>query len=243
MKFDRPYDHSKSPAWPSSRRQLLALLGGLVLGGGPFGLGKSVEAEQRKRKKRRQRRNKQQNRRAIADRCQEILLTASCTYGRVGLIDAWTCAPGTSLDYQDLSGCRLEGSILRHVTMNEADLSKAVLNNADLEGAQLWRANFERAAMVQARAVNANLGGVSAYRADLRWTDFGGATLNSADLTSADTRNAIFQNADLRGVQWTHAPWVTKPDLDVLTSCPDGAKLLWPNDCCGHLNGYTTPMC
>lgn len=240
MDADRFDMLAEALALPRARRALFAALGGAVLGGG---VAVSAAADRRhKRQRRRKKRNRKQVGRNDAARCAEILHAASCTYGRVGAVDAWTCAPGTSLDYQNLSRCDLRGSIFRQVTLNEANFERSNLNNVDLEGSQLWMAKFDGAAMVQAQASHANLGGATAYSADLRDSKFIGATLNSADLTGANLKGAIFQDADLRGVKWAHAPW-DKEHSDFLTRCPDDAMLLWPNDCCGHLNGYTTPMC
>lgn len=226
-------------ARPRERRALVAALAGSMLG---LAAAPAAADRRHKRQRRRKKRNRKQVGRNDAARCAEILHAAYCTYGRVGAVDAWTCAPGTSLDYQNLSNCDFRGSIFRQVSFNEANFERSNLNNVDFEGSQLWSAKLDGAAMVQAQASHANLGGVNAYSADFRDTKFIGASLNSADLTAANLKGAIFQGADLRGVHWSTAPWDKEHSVP-LTRCPDDAMLLWPNDCCGHLNGYTTPMC
>jgi hypothetical protein len=163
--------------------------------------------------------------------CERVLRAAGCSQVSDGVSLIWTCPENTNLNGANLAGCNLIGARLIRVLMNDVRLEGSILNNAHLDGAQLHGGFFRRTDFVQAIARQANFGGGKDFvGADMREADFTGASFNSADLHDADLTRAILQNADLRGVVWTGA------------TCPDEHLAIFTN-CCGHLNGWTTPFC
>ena len=168
--------------------------------------------------------------------CTHVLAPAGCTLGSDGVSIVWTCPRNTDLSGKDLSRCNLIGANLRQVFLTNADLREATLNNARLDGSQAHGADFgsfnnsDGATMVQATFRGTNLGGADFLKTDMREGDFTGASLNGARLVGAETQGAVFQDADLRGVKWQDA------------RCPDG-HYVYSGNCCGYLDGFTTPYC
>lgn len=226
-----------------TRRTAVGALAGML------GLGVTFDVDSRsKSKRRRQRRRTKQQRRTQrrhalqATNCDGTLQTAGCQ--RDSASGYWVCPRNTNLTKVNLMGCDLRGATLRQIFLTDARLDGAILNNAHLDGSQAHGIFLNSATMVEATFLGTNLGGGHFRGADMRKADFTGASLNSADLADgARQYGAIFQNADLRGVKWVNVFNPRSPYDKMITHCPDEAHLLWPSDCCGHLNGYTTPNC
>lgn len=168
--------------------------------------------------------------------CAAVMTASGCRQVQESSTTVWSCPNGAQLSGVDLSGCDLHGARLLVANLSHTLLNKTILNNANLNGSQLHEAPMIQATMVEAHLVQTNLGGADLREADMRRVDFTLGTLNSAKLPSARMDGAIFQNTDLRGAQYHN------------TVCPDGALTrpegsFGTNDCCGHLNGYTTPLC
>lgn len=223
-----------------TRRGVLQALGLALAGSAAFLRQEATEAKRHhhgKRKDQRQRRRRRQDARSQAA-CATLLSQAGCTQSAEGSVTVWTCAAQTNLQSADLQGCNLIGAHLDGVNLNGAILNNAILNNAHLEGAHLVGASLYNVTMVEARAAGVNLsGGVDLRLSDLRKAIFTDGSLNHADLEGAEMVGAVFQNTDLRDILWASKGYSA-------TICPDHASFrAVGGDCCGHLNGWTTPNC
>ena len=149
------------------------------------------------------------------------------------------CPEGTDMRGLNLQGCILERAILRGVLLPIGGpyfggLAKANLQQADLTDAHgmsstFYDADLRGATLNKAKMMNANFGSASLDNALVI-----GADLSHCDFQGAVTTGATMQDADLRHVAWLHAV------------CPNGEKLEgWfsATNCCGKLNGSTTPFC
>lgn len=129
------------------------------------------------------------------------------------------------LDYLDLSGIQLRGSILTNASLREvrlsdpgedglfgtfddaiADLSGADLKESNLSSAFLSHAVMNRVNLIRATLTKANLSGVRASSANLSSTqlmqaDLHQAVLNNSSLTGADLQQANLASANLQSAR------------------------------------------
>jgi uncharacterized protein YjbI with pentapeptide repeats/uncharacterized RDD family membrane protein YckC len=114
------------------------------------------------------------------------------------------------LDYADLSGIQLRGSILTGASFRETRFYNPGEDGifgtfddriADLSGADLKEANFNEAMLALALMNRANLMRASLNKANLFRARLSGANLSSAQLLQADLRQAVLSNASLTGAQ------------------------------------------
>ena len=236
---------TRSLRFAGTRRRLLGILTAFGAAGSLLMLPVEETSARHQGKHRRKRNHRQSGRRKDNRRgksmgqapntqsaCAIVLTGAGCTQVSDGRSIVWQCAENTNLENADLSNCSLIGAQLKRVNLNGVNLNGSILNNAHLDGAQLHHGSFRKTDFVQAIAPLANFGGaIDTSGADMRDATFTGASFNSADLGGADLRGAKMQDADLREVVWPGA------------RCPHGHLVVLIGDCCGHLNGSTTPQC
>lgn len=239
-------DLSRALAIPGSRRQAAGMVAGL-LGLGLLGVEGADGASKRKRRRQRRRRKRERERRQDQDNlswesdadltpaeCAERLSGFGCTFGRVGLADAWSCPSDTVID-RHLVGCNLAGAQMQE-TLIDGWLFNAILDDADFSGARFRARIFQRVSMVRTRFVRAYMPGAwFSHDIDMRGADFTYATLAYANIErAANLTGAIFEEADLRQVSW--CPGAICPDGQ---SNPDITSV----GCCDQLNGWQTPYC
>jgi Pentapeptide repeats (8 copies) len=123
---------------------------------------------------------------------------------------------GLSVENAQLSEAWLPEANLEYVDLNGANLSHATLNAADLSDASLRGADLSYAIMSPG--------------ADLRWADLTNAKLNHTDMTGANLANAILDGADLKYTRlflatgWTEEQLAAAESLAGATM-PDGQTL------------------
>ena len=96
----------------------------------------------------------------------------------------------------DWSGCDLTGTILRHVSLEEANLNGADLSGADLTGANLKGSDLREAKL---------------YGADLREADLYKANLENAILDGTDLRDTVMEDVNLNHASLKHCLLYTSP--------------------------------
>lgn len=118
------------------------------------------------------------------------------------------------LDYADLSGIQLRGSILTGASFRESRFyhpgEDAIFGTfddriADLSGAELKQANFNEATLVLALMNRANLMRAELNKANLFRARLSGANLSSAQLLQADLRQAVLSDVSLTGAELREA--------------------------------------
>ncbi|MBW4492201.1 MAG: pentapeptide repeat-containing protein [Oscillatoria princeps RMCB-10] len=118
------------------------------------------------------------------------------------------------LDYADLSGIQLRGSILTGASFRESRFYNPGEDGlfgtfddriADLSGAELKQANFSEATLVLALMNRANLMRAELNKANLFRARLSGANLSSAQLLQADLRQAVLSDVSLTGAELREA--------------------------------------
>lgn len=234
---------SRALATSGSRRAAFGALAGL-LGGRTFGAQDAAARENKDRRRLKRRRDKARrraDRRQVrrqdrqdalsepspVDRCVDAFRVAGCTYGPVGLVNAWTCPPKAKI-WGNLVDCDLHGSIFRDAQWH-ASCINCNLNNTDFSGAWFIQARFWGTTMIHTLFQNARMDGIVLDGVDARECDFGYANMRTAVFRRSEFHDAIFQMTDLTGVTWCPS-----------STCPESGL---GDDCCGRLNGWHTPWC
>jgi uncharacterized protein YjbI with pentapeptide repeats len=100
---------------------------------------------------------------------------------------------------EETRGINLQGAVLWHANLQEADLSMANLRSAFLWEANLREANLNRANLGSAFLEDANLQGAILWQANLQEANPSKANLQEANLGGANLQGAFLSKANLQG--------------------------------------------
>jgi uncharacterized protein YjbI with pentapeptide repeats len=120
------------------------------------------------------------------------------------------CKSGGNLRHANLSYFSWEGADLQFMDMEGANLYGTLLDLANLEGANLSGANLSRSSLYKANLKGANMSCADLFSADLFAADLDNAILSDANLSSADLRRTNFSRADLRNTDFNEAELSSK---------------------------------
>jgi uncharacterized protein YjbI with pentapeptide repeats len=119
---------------------------------------------------------------------------------------------GADVRGANLSYAHVEGADLRGTTLDDAYIAGALLHGADLHSATLHNARgceveppFRRGPAGAAHLESAQLEGIVATHADLRWVHLHGAALGNAVLVEANLAHASLEGANLSSANLTSA--------------------------------------
>jgi hypothetical protein len=104
---------------------------------------------------------------------------------------------GAELGGLDLVSAPLFGAELVGANLSETDLKRSNLRGADLSEANLIRANFSGADLSRTKLVGARLNAATLYQTDLSGADLSQASLTQTDIIRANLRGTNFAGATL----------------------------------------------
>ncbi len=110
-----------------------------------------------------------------------------------------------SFNNANLTESNLTATVMGPVTMQKANLFKAVLNNANFSSGIFTGSNFSNSKLIGANFVGANLENTTFTGADLGSANFSEANLANARFTQVKAEGSQFNRANLQQTNWQKA--------------------------------------
>lgn len=146
--------------------------------------------------------------------------------------------PHAAKERADLSGVRLEGNRLSHVSEWGINLSGVRLWGANLAGAKLWRANLTGADLTGADLSAANVSGANFTNANLNHANLSNANLGGANLSGTILIEATLNGAYLGSCRLDVETMLSEAVLDSTTCLAD---VVWNNAPLTRVNWSSVP--